>query len=96
MDGLVIISILVLGGLLIRKIGEPSDVRGMQDNPVSIENIRRGVQNGWYSCTLITANGLPAVRLSGYTRDGKLFTDVYPVTQEDWQTLKNEGYKVEA
>lgn len=86
----------MLGGLLIRKISEPSDVRGMQDDPVSIENIRRGVQNGWYSCTLITANGRPAVRLSGYTRDGKLFTDVYPVTKEDWDTLKNEGHKVEA
>ena len=93
MDGLVIISILVLGGLIVMKL-QPSDVRGLEDKPVSIENIRRGVANGWYTAVLVVADGTPAVRLSGRLANGKPYTDIYPVTESDWQTLKNEGYEV--
>lgn len=93
MDGLVVISLLVLGGLLIAARNRSVD--GMDDDPVSIENIRRGVKNGWYTCLLTRVNGIPAVRLSGRTADGKTYTDVFAVTEEDWQTLKKEGYAVE-
>ena len=93
MDGLVIISILVLGGLLIASRNRSVD--GMEDDPVSIENIRRGVANGWYTCVLTRVNGIPAVRLSGRTADSKDYTDVFAVTEEDWQTLKKEGYAEE-
>ena len=68
---------------------------GMEDDPVSIENIRRGVANGWYACVLTRVNNTPAVRLSGRTADGKTYTDVFAVTEEDWQTLKKEGYAEE-
>ena len=95
MNGAWIISFLIVGGLLIRKFGKPSDVRGMEDDPVSIDNIRRGVTNGWYSCTLIRANEQPAVRLSGKMTNGKIYTDVFRVSEKDWQALKNEGYPVE-
>ena len=67
---------------------------GMSDPETSLDNIRRGVANGWYTCTLTRVNGKPAVRLSGKTTDGKQSTDVYPVSETTWQTLKNEGYKV--
>ena len=70
-------------------------VYGMEDDPVSIENIRRGVANGWYTCVLTRVNSIPAVRLSGRTADGKNYTDVFAVTEEDWQTLKKEGYAEE-
>lgn len=93
MDGLVIISILILGGLIVRKL-QPSTVRGLEDKPVSIEDIRRGVANGWYTAVLVVADGTPAVRLSGRLANGKTYTDIYPVTESDWQTLKNEGYEV--
>ena len=69
-------------------------VDGMEDTPVSIDNIRKGVANGWYTAVLTTVDGAPAVRLSGKTATGKDFTDVYPILPEDWQTLKNEGYQV--
>lgn len=96
MDGLVIISILVLGGFLMAATrNRDESVYGMEDDPVSIENIRRGVANGWYTCTLTRVNGIPAVRLSGRTADGKTYTDVFAVTEEDWQTLKKEGYAEE-
>lgn len=64
----------------------------MEDDPISIENIRRGVTNGWYTCVLTRVDNIPAVRLSGRTADGKIYTDVFAVTEEDWQTLKKEGY----
>ena len=69
-------------------------VYGMEDDPVSIENIRRGVANGWYTCVLTRVNNIPAVRLSGRATDGKTYTEVFAVTEEDWNSLKNEGYKV--
>lgn len=50
---------------------------------------------GWYACTLVVVDGITAVHLSGRTADGKPYSDVYPITKEDWETLKNEGYKVE-
>ena len=71
-----------------------ASVYGMEDNPVSIENIRSGVANGWYTCVLTRVNNIPAVRLSRRTTDGKIYTDVFTVTKEDWNALKNEGYKV--
>lgn len=70
-------------------------IEGLEDDPVSIDNIRMGVQRGWYTCVLTRVNGIPAVRLSGRTADGKTYTDVFAVTEEDWQTLKKEGYAEE-
>ena len=94
MDGLVVISLLVLSGLLMAARNRSVD--GMEDDPVSIENIRRGVANGWYTCVLTRVNNIPAVRLSGRTADGKNYMDVFAVTEEDWKTLKKEGYKLDA
>lgn len=94
MDGLVIISILILGGFLMAVTkNRDESVNGMEDDPVSIENIRRGVANGWYTCVLTRVDNIPAVRLSGRTADGKTYTDVFAVTEEDWQALKKEGYE---
>ena len=92
MDGLVVIGILLLGGFLL-SVQKNKGAAGMQDDPVSLENIRRGVANGWYIAELTRVNGMPAVRLSGKVTNGKQFTDVYPITEADWQTLKSEGYK---
>ena len=70
-------------------------VNGMEDTPVSIENIRRGVAEGWYTCVLTRVNGMPAVKLTGRTVvGGKQYTDVYPISETDWQTLRAEGYTV--
>lgn len=93
MDGIVIIGLLLLGGALIARSAKAT--AGMDDTPVSLDNIRKGVARGWYTCTLTRVDGQPAVRLSGTTTDGTYTTDVYPITEDDWQTLKAEGYKVE-
>lgn len=93
MDGIVIIGLLLLGGVLISRSAKAT--AGMEDTPVSIDNIRKGVARGWYSCVLTRVDGKPAVRLSGTTTDGEETADVYPITEDDWQTLKAEGYKAE-
>ena len=95
MDGIVAISIISLLALLV-VAGRPSQaaIEGMEDTPVSIDNIRKGVTNGWYTCVLVRVDGTPAVRLYGKMANGKSFTDVFPVTESDWNTLKNEGYQV--
>ena len=92
MDGFVIIGILLLGGLLIRQSAKAT--AGMTDTPVSIDNIQKGVARGWYTAELTRVDGQPAVRLSGTTTDGTYTSDVYPIAESDWQTLKAEGYKV--
>ena len=95
MDGLIITAI-ILGVAFAAIAGckRNDDISGIEDDPVSIENIRSGVANGWYTCVLTRVNGLPAVRLSGKVVNGKQFTDVYPITESDWQTLKADGYEV--
>lgn len=68
-------------------------VSGMTDSPVSLENIRRGVKNGWYTATLTKVDGQFAVRLSGKLNNGTTYTDVYPVNENDYYTLLSEGLK---
>ena len=69
-------------------------IKGMSDPIVSIDNIRRGVKNGWYTAQLTRHNGAPAVRLSGKRTDGTYESSLYPITEADWQQLKTENYPV--
>ena len=95
MDSLVIIAILLLGGFAIAAAKKHDSVDGMEDTPVSLDNIRKGVERGWYTATLCRVNGMPAVKLTGKDAQGKTYSDVFPITEADWQTLKNEGYSVQ-
>ena len=94
MDGLIVISILLLGGFILSTT-KKKGTSGMTDTPVSLDNIRRGVANGWYSATLTKVGDKFAIRLSGKLKNGQTFTDVYPISQIDWETLKAENYPVE-
>lgn len=94
MDGLVVISILVLGGLLMAA-AKTKGTGAMSDNSVTLANIRRGVANGWHTAQLTRVNGQPAIRLSGTTTNDEQFVDVYPISENDWQTLKKDGYAVD-
>lgn len=95
MDGLIVLGILLLGGFVISAMKSKDDVAGMQDRFVTIDNIRRGVKEGWYKATLLRVNGQPAVYLYGRDTNGKQTGDTYPISEADWQTLKAEGYSVE-
>lgn len=95
MDGLIITAVILcvaFAAIAGRKRND--DISRMEDTPVSIENIQGVMANGCYTCVLTRVNGSPAVRLSGKVVNGKQFTDVYPITEADWQTLKAEGYEV--
>ena len=93
MNGIVAISIIAAVALF-AIAAKPATIDGMEESPVSIENVRRGVQNGWYTAVLLKIDGIPAVRLSGKTTDGELYSGVYPIAAMDWETLKAEGYPV--
>ena len=93
MNELVLIGILLLGGLLIRQAAKSTS--GMNDPRPTLDNIRRGVANGWYTAQLTRVNGQPAIRLSGTRTDDTQFVDVYPISENDWQTLKKEGFPID-
>lgn len=91
MDGVVWIM-LAVAGVIMYASSKKDNISGMQDTPVSLDNIRRGVKNGWYTAVLTRVDGQPAVRLSGKVNDGSTYTDVYPISETDYQTLRSEGY----
>lgn len=66
-------------------------VGSMSDSPVALENLKRGITNGWYQAQLTTVDGKPAVRLSGKLINGKPYSDVYPITAEVQAELKQMG-----
>lgn len=63
----------------------------MADPAPTIDNLKRGIANGWYKAQLTTVDGKLAVRLSGKRTDGKLYSDVYPITPEVAYQLKEMG-----
>ena len=89
-DTYVIVAALAVLAIMRRN----KSIKGMSDPIVSIDNIRRGVRNGWYAAQLERYNGAPAVRLSGKRTDGTYESSLYPITEADWQQLKSENYPV--
>lgn len=66
-------------------------VGSMDDAPVALENLKRGIANGWYQAQLTMVNGQQAVRLSGKLTNGREYSDVYPTTPEVAAELKQMG-----
>lgn len=92
MDELILIGILILGGFALSK---KKCTSGMNDPETSLANIHRGVANGWYTCKLTREkNGKAAVILTGKDANGDDYSDLYPVSENTWQTLKAEGYEI--
>lgn len=67
----------------------------MSDPAPTLDNLKRGITNGWYKAELTTVNGKQAVRLSGKMTDGKFYEDVYPISPEVAQELRKMGIKDE-
>lgn len=94
MDAIIAFGIIAV--LAIAALGKPaSQLRGMSDKPVLLENIRQGVKNGWYKATLTYYDGKPAVHLYGKDTNGNAYGDIFPISRSDWETLRKEGYEVE-
>lgn len=93
MDGIVAIG--VLAAIAIACFAQARRVNGLDEDLVSAANVRRGVVNGWYECTLVRVDNQPAVHLSGKLANGETYSDLFPISEADWQALKMEGYHVE-
>lgn len=93
-DGLIILGALVALAFVAGATKKRS-VDGMRDNPVQLDNIRRGVANGWYKATLVRVGDKPAIHLFGKDAAGNDYGDIFPISEHDWQTLKAEGYRVQ-
>lgn len=88
-DTPLIASIAVEGLLFIAN--KQKGVGKMSDAPVSLDNLKRGIANGWYQAQLTMVNGQQAVRLSGKLTNGQQYSDVYPITPEVAAELKQMG-----
>lgn len=86
----IIATIAVAIGLLF--IANKQNGVGKMDDPaVALDNLKRGIANGWYTAQLTMVNGQQAVRLSGKLINGTHFSDVYPITPEVAAELKQMG-----
>lgn len=65
----------------------------MSDPAPTLDNLKRGIANGWYKAELTMVNGQQAVRLSGKRTDGRFYSDVYPVIPEVANELRKMGVK---
>lgn len=86
----IIATIAVAIGLLFIA-NKQKGVGKMDDPAVALDNLKRGIANGWYQAQLTMANGQQAVRLSGKLINGKQYSDVYPITPEVAAELKQMG-----
>ena len=66
-------------------------VGSMSDLEVALDNLKRGIANGWYQAELTMVNGQQAVRLSGKLTNGKPYSDVYPITPKVASELRKMG-----
>lgn len=83
---------LALGAVFAWKLlSKQKSVGKMSDLAPTLENLKRGIANGWYTAQLTMVNGQQAVRLSGKLTNGQKYSDVYPVTPEVAAELKQMG-----
>lgn len=68
-------------------------IGAMIDPMPTLDNLKRGIANGWYTAKLTTVNGQQAVELSGKLTDGTFYADVYPISPEVAKELRKIGVK---
>ena len=86
---------LALGAAFVWKLlSKQKSVGKMSDQAPTLENLKRGIANGWYTAEITTVDGKTAVRLSGKLTDGAYYQDVYPISAEAANELRMMGVKV--
>lgn len=86
---------LALGAAFIWKLlSKQKSVGKMSDPAPTLENLKRGIANGWYTTEITTVDGKPAVRLSGKLTDGTYYQDIYPISTQVANELRMMGVKV--
>lgn len=62
---------------------------------ISLENIRRGIANQWYSAKLAIKDGVYYVRLTGKETDGEVSDGYYPILPSTYEALLQDGIEEE-
>lgn len=70
-----------------------SGIGAMTDPMPTLDNLKRGIENGWYTARLTIVDGQQAVELSGKLTDGSFYADVYPISPEVAKELRKIGVK---
>lgn len=87
--------VLALGAVFVWKILDNTRSVGTMSDPApTLDNLKRGIRNGWYTAELTMVDGQQAVRLSGKTTDGRYYEDVYPISSDVASELIKIGVKV--
>lgn len=95
MDGIIIIAILSAVAIAaIAGNSRPQGLEGIEDELVRAEDIRKGVARGWYDAVLIRVDGQPCVRVSGKATNGSNVTDIFRLSQEDFDALQADGFLI--
>lgn len=86
---------LALGAAFVWKLlSKQKSVGKMSDPAPALENLKRGIANGWYTAEITTVDGKQAVRLSGKLTDGTYYQDVYPISTQVANELRMMGVRV--
>ena len=75
-------------------LSKQKSVGKMSDPAPTLENLKRGIANGWYKAEITTVDGKRAVRLSGKLTNGTFYQDVYPITESVEKELLKLGAKI--
>ena len=62
---------------------------------ISLDNVRRGIQNQWYKATIKQIDGEFFAHLVGMETDGDISDGYYPITQDTFYSLKEDGVEEE-
>lgn len=68
-------------------------IGAMTDPMPTLDNLKRGIANGWYTARLTIVGGQQAVELSGKLTNGQFYADVYPISAETANELRKIGVK---
>lgn len=78
-------------GFILVLAGKNKKIGKLSDSPLNADNILMGVSRGWYTAKLGNSENGYTVQLSGKNTDGSSTTDVYPITEETYNTLVSKG-----
>ena len=65
-----------------------SGIGTMSDPMPTLDNLKRGIANGWYTARLTIVDGQQAVELSGKLTDGTFYEYVYTISPEVAKELR--------
>ena len=86
---------LALGAAFVWKLlSKQKSVGKMSDPAPTLDNLKRGIANGWYKAELTMVNGQQSVRLSGKLTNGDFYEDVYPISHDVANELRSLGVKI--